>query len=134
MTQIEVRSENSDRSIGELFGRLASETGTLVRQEVRLAVVETRQNLKAVVAASVWLASGLAVTVVSVLVLIAALILLLSIWLPAWLGATIVGVTLGTGGAIVASHGWSTLKGAELTPEDSIKSIKEDAEWLKEQI
>ncbi len=123
-----------ERSIGELFGQLASDTGSLVRQEVRLAVVETKQNVKAVASASAWLVSGLAISILSVLVMVASAVLLLAIWVPPWAAAAIVAIVLAAIGLGIGSHGWSVLKRAEFAPEDSIESIKEDAEWLKEQI
>ena len=134
MTQSGMREDTSERTIGELFARLASDTGTLVRQEVRLAVAETRQNVRSVGTASVWLVAGGALAVASSLVLIAALVLLLSAWIPAWIAATLVGLIVGVSGMLIASRGWSELKQVEVAPDEAIESIKEDAEWLKQQI
>jgi hypothetical protein len=134
MQRAEIRQSSDDRSIGELFGQLASDTGTLIRQEIRLALAETRQNVRSVASASVWLAFGFILCVISLLAAFAGVILLLALWMPGWLAALVTAAALATGGLAIANYGWSTLKRAEIAPEDSIASIKEDAEWLKEQI
>lgn len=127
--------EQSDRrSLGDLVSQLASDTGLLVRQEMRLIVVETRQNLSAGLSSAKWLAGGLVVAAIGILLLVAALVLVLSIWIPAWAAATLVGVALCVIGLPMAKSGLEGLKKVEMTPDDSIASIKENTEWLKEQI
>ena len=134
MERAEIRQTNDDQSIGDLFGRLASDAGTLIRSEIRLAVAETKQNVRSVGSASAWLAGGILIGALSIMTMVAALILLIAIWLPAWLSAAIVSFVLAGVGAAIANQGWSMLNRAELAPEDSIESIKEDVEWLKGQI
>ena len=134
MERAEIRQTNDDQSIGDLFGRLASDAGTLIRSEIRLAVAETKQNVRSVGSASAWLATGILIGALSIMTMIAALILLIAIWLPAWLSAAIVSFVSAGVGAAIAKQGWSMLNRAEFAPEDSIESIKEDAEWLKGQI
>ena len=134
MERAEIRQTNDDQSIGDLFGRLASDAGTLIRSEIRLAVAETKQNVRSVGSASAWLATGILIGALSIMTMVAALILLISIWLPAWLSAAVVSFVLAGVGAAIAKQGWSMLNRAEFAPEDSIESIKEDAEWLKGQI
>jgi len=131
---VENKIQNNERSLGDLVSQLASDTGTLVRQEVRLVVAETRRNLSNGVESAGWLAAGTALAAVGALVLVAALVLILSIWLPAWLAAIIVGIGLCAIGLPMANSGLAALKKIEITPDDSIASIKEDTEWLKEQI
>lgn len=133
-SRAETMVQKDERSLGDLVSQLASDTGTLVRQEVRLVVAETRQNLSTGVDSAAWFAAGIAVAAVGGLVLVAAFVLILSIWLPAWLAATIVGIGLCAIGLPMANSGLAALKKIEITPDDSIASIKEDTEWLKEQI
>jgi hypothetical protein len=134
MQRAEIGQSSDDRSIGELFGQLAGDTGTLIRHEIRLALAETRQNVKAAISASVWLAFGLILCVISLLAAFAGVILILALWMPGWLAALVTAAALAATGLAIGNYGWSTLKRAEIAPEDSIASIKEDAEWLKEQI
>ena len=131
---VENKIQKDERSLGDLVSQLASDTGTLVRQEMRLVVAETRKNLSTGIDSAVWMAAGVAMAAVGALVLVAALVLILSIWLPAWVAAAIVGIGLCAVGLPMASSGLTALKKIEITPDDSIASIKEDTEWLKEQI
>ena len=130
----ESMEQRDPRSLGDLISQLASDTGTLVRQEMRLVVAETRQNISTGLSAAVWLGVGIGVAIVGVLVLVVALILLLSLWLPAWIAAAVVGFVLCGIGLPMANSGLAGLKKVEITPDDSIASIKENTEWLKEQI
>ncbi len=133
-SRAESMMQKDERSLGDLVSQLASDTGTLVRQEMRLVVAETRHNLSSGLESAVWLAGGVAVLAAGLLALVAALVLILSIWLPAWLAAVIVGVGLSAVGLAVANHGLTSLKQVEVAPDESIASIKESTEWLKEQI
>lgn len=132
--QMDTRPTNDERSIGELFTKLANDTGKLVRQELSLTVAETRQNLRAIAGAAGWLGAGAVLVVLSILTFVGAAILLLSNWLPAWVSAALIGAVLAMAGAIIANQGWSRFTRTDITPGDSIASMKEDAEWLKEQI
>lgn len=126
--------ESEELSIGELFGKLARDTGTLLRQEVRLVVAETRTNLGKATHGFAWLATGALLGLSGFFALVAALILLLSLWIPAWAAAGVVAIVIGAIGFAVLNQGWSMLKGSDYLPDESIESIKEDTEWLKEQI
>jgi hypothetical protein len=61
------------------------------------------------------------------------LILGLGQFLPLWLSALIVGLVVGGIGYAVLQSGLSALKRANLTPHETIETLKEDAEWAKEQ-
>lgn len=126
--------QKDERSLGDLVAKLASDTGILVRQEMRLVVAETRHNLSTGVDSVIWLAAGMTVALVGVLVLAAALVLVLSIWLPPWAAAAVVGIGLCVIGLPMANSGLTKLKNMEIAPDDSIASIKESTEWLKERI
>lgn len=130
----EIAREPEERSIGKLFTKLARDTGTLVRQEVRLAVAETRTNLNKATAGLTWLVSGAFIAVAGMFAMVAALILVVSLWLPAWAASAVVAIGLCTVGFVLANRGWSMLKKSDYLPDESIGSIKEDTEWLSEQI
>src|SRR4051794_16650596 len=81
-----------DKSLGDLFTELASETGSLVRQEVALAQVEITEKAAKAGKNIGSLAVGGAVAYLAVLSLTAALIIGLSYLIPAWLAAAIIGL------------------------------------------
>lgn len=126
--------QKDERSLGDLFSELAAETGTLVRQEVALAQVEITEKATAVGKNVGYLAVGGAVGYAAVLAILAAVILGLSMFIPAWAAALVVGVVVGIVAFVMISSALSELRKTELTPEETVDSIKEDAKWLKNQL
>jgi tetrahydromethanopterin S-methyltransferase subunit G len=124
-----------ERSLGELFGDLARETGTLVRQEVQLAKTEMSQNASRVGRDIGFLAVGGLVAYAGVLGILAAIILgLVAAGLEPWLAALIVGVVVTLAGYLLVRRGLDALKHQELAPRQTVESLKEDAQWAKQQI
>ena len=123
-----------DRSLGELLAELMRETTTLVRQEVTLAKNEMTQKA-AVVGRNVGaLAVGGAVAYAGLLAIIAALILMLiHAGMPAWGAALLVGVVVAAVGGALVSKGLAALKRQDLVPRQTVETLKEDAQWAKEQ-
>jgi hypothetical protein len=122
-------------SLGELFAELSKETTTLVRQEVNLAKTEIhaesisrrqRHRVHGGLAASSHTRGFLA--------LLAALIFgLVALGLPAWLSALIVGLAVVAIGYFLVQKGRDALKRDNLVPRQTIETLKEDAEWAKQQ-
>jgi len=123
-----------ERSLGELFSELASETGTLVRQEVALAQVELTKKATDVGKNVGYLVVGGAVGYAAALALIAALIIGLANFIPAWAAALIVGVIVGIAAYIMISSALAALKKTDLAPRETVETLKEDAQWLKNQV
>jgi hypothetical protein len=123
-----------ERSLGDLFSELASETGTLVRQEVALAQAELTKKATSVGKNVGYLVVGGAVAYAAALALIAALIIGLSYFIPAWASALIVGVIVGIAAFIMISSALAALKKTDLAPRETVETLKEDAQWLKNQV
>jgi uncharacterized membrane protein YqjE len=123
-----------ERSLGDLFTELATETGTLIRHEVALAQTELTEKATQAGKNIGFLAVGGAVAFTAVLALTAAAILLLSIWIPAWLSALIVGLAVGIAAYFMISSALEGLKRTDPMPRETIETIKEDAKWLKNEV
>ena len=123
-----------ERSLGDLFSELASETSTLVRQEVALAQVEMTQKATEVGKNVGFLVVGGAVGYAALLAVIAALIIGLSYFIPAWVAALLVGAAVGVAAYLLISSALAALKKADLTPRQTVETLKEDAQWLKNQV
>jgi uncharacterized membrane-anchored protein YhcB (DUF1043 family) len=54
--------------------------------------------------------------------------------MPAWLAALIVGVIVGVVAWLLVNKAITTLRTMELKPQESVESLKEDAQWIKDQI
>lgn len=124
-----------DASLGELFSRLAEETSSLVRQEVRLAKAELRESAQQVGRSIASLLIGGAVAYAGFLAILAAIIVGLGqLGLPWWLAALIVGIVVAAIGYVLISRARTGLQASNLMPDRTIESLKEDREWAKEQI
>ena len=123
-----------ERPLGELFSDLANETSTLFRNEVALAKVELTEKASVVGRNVASLVIGGAVAYAALLAICAAAILLLDMAMPAWLSALIVGVIVGCIGWLLISKAITALRRAELKPQETVESLKEDAQWIKDQI
>jgi len=134
MAQTQMQIQNDERSLGDLFSELAAETGTLVRQEVSLAQAELTAKASIVGKNVGFLAVGGAVAYAGLLAIVAGVILALSSFIPAWLAAILVGAVIGIASYVLISSALTELKKTSLKPEESVESIKEDAQWLKNQV
>jgi len=134
MAQPQQQITKEERSLGDLFSELASETGTLVRQEVALAQVEMTKKATRVGKNVGYLVVGGAVGYAAALTLIAALVIGLSYFIPAWAAALVVGVVIGIAAFVMISSALTALKNTDLAPRETVETLKEDAQWLKNQV
>lgn len=134
MAQQQVAKVKDERSLGDLFSELATETGTLIRHEVALAQSELTEKAARAGKNIGYLAAGGAVAFTAVLALTAAAILILSIWMPAWLSALLIGIVAGIAGYLMISSALEGLRRTDPMPRETIETIKEDAEWLKNEV
>lgn len=125
--------QRDERSIGELFAELATETSTLVRQEVQLAKTEITQKVTSAGKDVGMIGAGGALAYAGLLALIAAVIIGLGQLIPMWLSALIVGLVVVGIGYMLIQSGLTALKRIDPTPRETIESLKEDKEWVKEQ-
>jgi hypothetical protein len=128
------REQRDERSLGELFGDLARELTTLLRQEVALARTELGQTATRVGRDLGLLAVGGAVAYAGFLALIAALIIGLGqLGLEWWLAALIVGLVVAGAGSLLVRRGLTALRREELVPQRTLETLREDAQLVKEQ-
>ena len=123
-----------NKPLGDLFSDLASEMSNLVRQEVELAKVEVGQKAKYVGRNIGYLVVGGAVVYAALLAIIAAIIMLLDRVMPSWGAALLVGVLVGVVGWLLIGKAMSALQQTDLTPRQTVETLKEDATWMKQQI
>ena len=128
-------ASRDDRSLGQLFGDLSRQLGTLVRQEIELAKTETTARLTSVSRDGAMLAAGAALAYAALLVgLVGIAILLADLGLTPWLAFVLVAVVVGVIAAVLIQQGRSRLQHADLAPRETIETLKEDAAWAKERV
>lgn len=129
-----MQEQRDERSLGDLFGDLARDTGVLVRQEVHLATTEMTQKATRVGKNIGFLVAGGAVAYAGFLALLAAVIIGLGqLGLPWWVAALFVGLIVAGIGGFLVQRGLSALKETDLVPRQTLDTLKEDAAWVKEQ-
>jgi Co/Zn/Cd efflux system component len=123
-----------ERPLSELFSDLVTETSNLVRNEVALARVELTDKANKIGRNIGSLVIGGAVAYAGVLAIGAAVIMLLSRVMPDWLAALVVGLIVVCVAWLMISKAITELQKVELKPEETVESVKEDAQWIKDQI
>jgi hypothetical protein len=126
-----VPPEREDRSIGQLLGDISDDLSRLFRQEVELAKAEIRQEAaKAGKAAGMLGGAGLAGYMVVLLLSFALVFGLGNVMDLGW-AALIVAVIWAIAGAVLYATGKRRLKTVSPVPRQTVETLKEDAEWLK---
>jgi uncharacterized membrane protein YqjE len=124
--------------IGALLRDLAEGSATLVRSEAELAKIEASAMAASLARGTAFMALGGVLALLGTLSLFAGIILLVGDqWLPRdryWLAALIVVVITGALAAWFAKRGMALLAPAQLTPDETVQTLKEDKEWLKRQL
>lgn len=126
--------KENHRSLGELFSELSSGTRRLFRDEIELAKVELSQKLSNVVKDAAFLIIGGLIGYAAFLVLLGAAVLALGTVLPLWLSALLIGLAVSGTAYSLIQKGMSDLKARSIKPEKTIRTLKEDVKWVKEQI
>jgi uncharacterized membrane protein YqjE len=119
-------------SLGELVGQVASQSAGLVRDEVALAKREVQEKLKTVRSAASIVIIGAGAALMAAMALCAAVIIALAERVGPWQSALIVGLILGMIAGVVILFGISRFKQTSLKPEQTIETLEENKEWLKE--
>jgi MFS family permease len=121
-----------DQSIGELVKDLASETSTLVRQEIDLAKAEMTERGKRAGKGAGILGAAALVGLLAAGALTAFVIAALDLAMATWLAALVVGLVFGAIAAALAMTGRKKIQeAAPPVPEQAIDSVKEDVQWAK---
>lgn len=131
MSEQDSRPDVSDRSFGELVGNLSSDLSTLVRKEIELAKVETKEEIsKAGQGAGMFAGAGVA-ALLMLIFLSMALMWTLDNWMHTGWAALIVGVLWAIVAGVLASIGKKRFDAAKPPLQETKETLKEDAQWAK---
>lgn len=124
----------SERGIAGLFGDLAREGTRLLRQEIALAKSEMLAKLAQIGRGAGELIAGGLILFAGFLVLLAAAVLGLSQVVPPWAAALIVGGVVLLIGLGLAVKGRRDMTAEKLAPGRTLRTLREDADWAREQM
>jgi uncharacterized membrane protein YqjE len=133
MTSTDSRQEAlHEQPIGELLKQLASETTTLVRQELELAKAEMREKAGKAGPGFGMIGAAGGVALLALGALTAFFVLALDGALPNWLAALIVAIVYGAVAAVLYMRGKQKVDDAgSPAPRQTIETLKEDVAWAK---
>jgi len=128
-------TSSDDRSLGQLFGDLSRQLGTLVRQEIELAKTETTARVTSLGRDAAMIGAGAALGYAALLVgLVGIAILLADLGLTPWLAFVVVALLVGGIAAVLIQQGRERLQRTDVAPRQTIETLKDDAAWAKERV
>jgi len=130
-TAVPAGSSYDDASLGEIVSRLTGDVGTLTRQELALAKAELQAEAKqAGKGAGMLGGAAVAGWMLALFVSLTVMWALGEAMHLAW-AALIVAAIWGVIAAVLAASGRKALKDVNPKPEQTVETLKEDAQWLK---
>jgi hypothetical protein len=133
-THISGHADVEDRSLGELLGDVTRDLSTLVRQEIELAKVEIKDEVTKAGKAGGMLGGTAVAALMSLLLLSFAAAWGLAEVVPEGVAFLIVGVIYAAVAAFLYRTGRERLQQVHPVPEQTIDTLKEDAQWAKQRI
>ncbi len=136
MTTQQEETYTARNGIIGLLGGLVADARTLVRQELQLLRDEFFSEIAKIRQAAVAIGAAIGCTVIGSLFALIMLVHALHEFahLPLWACYGLVGVMLLAVGGALLLKAKRSLQNFNLTPRRTLHSIKEDAQWIKEQI
>lgn len=119
-------------SLAELFSELGNKSSALIRDEIELAKQELSEKIASFRSGAILLIIAAGIGALAVLTLTAAAVVALTPYVGLLYSTLIIGGVFLVIGAIVASVGMGRIKKTSLKPEQTIETLQEDKEWLKE--
>lgn len=129
-----VSARRDERTVAELFSELAAEIGTLLRQEIELASTELGDKARVAGRQVAYIVCGALLGAVALLTLIGALVLGIATFVELWLSALVVGICVAIVAILVAWKGAASLRDMRIAPRQTIATLREDREWIREQV
>ena len=122
---------SEERSLPQLLSDMTNELGTLMRKELQLARVETKEEVtKAAKAGGLFAGAGLAGYMALLLFSFAAAWGLANV-MPTGLAFLLVGVVYAVVAAVLYLRARKAIKQVSPVPEQTVETLKEDVEWAK---
>lgn len=133
-TNTRYSTDQEQPSLGDLFSDLSTQASLLFRQEVQLAQAEMTRKATRAGQNAAYVVLGAVVAQAAFLTLIAGLVLALATVMDAWLAALLVGIVLAIVAALMVRFGLNKLKEIDPAPRQTIQTMRENKEWLTQQI
>jgi hypothetical protein len=117
--------------VGQLMANVAEDVSRLVRSEMALAKVETKQEIAKAGKAGGALGGAALAAWLGVLFASLSLMYALAALMPTGWAALIVAVLWGIAAAVLFAFGRQRIKQVDPVPERTVETVKEDVKWLQ---
>ena len=124
----------SSQGLGDMLTGIVQDLQNIVRGEVQLAKTELKEDASQMGKGAGMVGAGVFFGLIGFIFLMLAATYLLDEWMEDWIAAGIVALALIVIAAILAMVGKNQIQSANLKPERTIESVKEDKEWASRQI
>jgi len=122
----------NDRSLGELVSDLSQQTSELIRQEMRLAKAELSEKFADISRHALMIGAAIAFGLAAIVAVAGAVtLLIINFGVDPWLAAVITAVVMAAIAFVCAQSGLSALRKTTIAPVETMQSIKETTQWLK---
>ena len=121
-----------ERSFSEVVESIIGNVQNIIRSEIQLAKAEVKEETTKAARATGILAAGALLGFYAVGFLLFTIIRALENVTAPWLASLIVAVFVGAAGWVAINAGRSRMKHVNPTPDRTIKTVKENVEWVKD--
>jgi hypothetical protein len=126
-------THTQDRSLTELFSELGSGAATLIRQEVELAKIETKEQLRRTGKAGAMFTAGGVAGFMALQLLSFAAAWGLAAVLPDGVAFLLVGLVYAVVAAVLLGKGKKRAAEIQPVPKQTVETLKEDVQWARVQ-
>lgn len=124
-------ADGAEPSLGELVGEIGSDLSRLVRDEIDLAKAEIKQeSAKAGKAFGMLGGAGYAGHLALLMGSLTVVFALADVMDPAW-AALVVTAMWAVAGAVLYMTGRARVRAVHVKPEQTVQTLKEDAQWAR---
>ena len=128
------RNRGTGGTLGDTVTGIVEDLQNIVRGEVQLAKTEVQEDVSKLGKAAGMIGAAAFLGLVGFIFLMLGVTYLLNKSVEMWIAAGIVGLVLAIIAAILGMRGKSQMQAANLKPDKTIESLKEDKEWASRQI
>ncbi len=118
--------------MSEMLGELAASSAALIRDEIDLARQEIKEGARQMKSGVVASVLGGIISLIALFVLVAAAVVGLGNLIGHGLSALVIGAFLAVTGGATLLLGIRRIRRTSLKPEQTIETLEEDKEWLKQ--
>jgi cytochrome c biogenesis protein CcdA len=126
--------DQNNRAFSNVFQEIVHNTQSILRSEIHLAKTEVKEEATKTARAMGIFAAGVLLAFYAAGFLFLTIERVLGLAVAAWVASLIVAISVGVGALLLIQTGRTRIKQLHATPDKTIQTMKENVEWVKNQI